>query len=146
MWKKLGVNGQVLNYSTKTLWVLETDTGKARAYKLPGGYRTLPTIDFDAFKRVDGVSIEGHKNWWKFYDFSNVEIFDGNKNKLKISVISKAAVHEEHFQELKYLDVVTGRPLQVIVDVKRGKNKKIISYFVTELGWLDFDKTLELTC
>jgi hypothetical protein len=146
MWKKLGVNGQVLNYSTKVLWVLENDSGKPKARKLPAGFRTLPNIDFDAFKRVDGVPIEGHNNWWKFYDFSNVEVFDANKNKLKVSAISKVAVKEKHFDDVKYLDEIIGRPLQIVVDVKRGKNKKIISYFVTELGWLSFEKTLELTC
>jgi hypothetical protein len=146
MWKKLGIKGQVLNYSTKTLWVLENDSGKPRAHKLPAGFRTLPDIDFDALNRVDGVSVEGHNNWWKFYDFSNAEVFDASKNKLKISAISKTAVPEGHFNKVKYLDEITGRPLQVIVDVKRDKRKKIISYFVTELGWLSFEKTLELTC
>lgn len=94
IWKKLGINGSVKNYSKVELWVLETDTtGNPIARVLKPGYKTPSNIDTDAFKRIDGKAIQGHKNWWKFYDFSTVEVSTDGRG-LKISVISKSAVPE----------------------------------------------------
>ena len=102
IWKKLGIKGSVKNYSNIDLWVLETDTtGLPIARILPAGFRTPPNVDIDAFKRVDGKPIQKHKYWWKFYDFSTVEVFS-NKNGLKTSVVSKSAVIEKHFGDVDY--------------------------------------------
>jgi hypothetical protein len=146
IWKKLGINGQVINFSSKVLWVLDTTDGITTARKLTPGFRTPIDIDFDAFKRVDGKPIDEHSNWWKFYDVSTVEVFDYKKDDLKVSAITKIAVDEEHFHKPKYVEEFIGQPVKLVTDVKRNKKKKIVKYFVTEIGWLNCDQTLEMTC
>ena len=73
IWKKLGINGQVKNFSSVELWVVNTERGTV-ARKLAPGFKTPPKVDVDGFKRVDGLAIEGHKNWWKIYDGSTAEV------------------------------------------------------------------------
>lgn len=59
----------MINYSSKELWVIETENSPVARILRPG-YKAPIELDIDGFKRVDGKTIEGHKNWWKFYDFS----------------------------------------------------------------------------
>lgn len=146
IWKKLGVKGQVKNYSSKRLWVLETESGRPVARWLEPGFKTPSATDVDAFKRADGATIEGHKNWWKFYDFSTAEIFDKGVG-LRVSLISKTAVPEDYFGDsVIYKLTKWGEPLQVISDVRRDKKGRITSYYVNRLGWIGFEQALHLTC
>lgn len=144
IWKRLGLKGQVKNFSSTTLWVLETGNGTI-ARKLYPGHKTLPGADIDAFKRIDGIAIDGHKNWWKIYDGSTAEIYSDRKN-LKVSVITKTSVEEDHFGKPSYQEEAWGLPIQVITDVKRHKKKRITAYFVSRIGWVSFEEALELTC
>ncbi|OFZ48277.1 MAG: hypothetical protein A2381_08570 [Bdellovibrionales bacterium RIFOXYB1_FULL_37_110] len=146
IWKKLGINGQVRNYSSVELSVLENDTkGIPIAHILPPGYKTPKDIDIDGFKRVDGKSVSGHTNWWKFYDLSIVNVEEGKKG-LKISMITKTAVKEDHFGKVTYIHENWGSPIVAIIDVKRDSSNKIISYYVNGYGWLDFETTFKMTC
>lgn len=146
IWKKFGVNGQVKNYSDVDLWVLETDTaGIPIARIIVPGYKTPSNVDCDAFKRKDGKSIQGHNNWWKFYDFSTVDIYKYGKG-LRVSVVSKTAVDENHFKIVTYKKEKWGAPLTVIIDVKRDRRNKIVAYHVSGHGWLDFESTFRMTC
>jgi len=146
IWKMLGIKGHVKNYSSKPLWVLETESGHPIARVLSPGFKTPIDVDVDGFKRVDGGAIEGHKNWWKFYDFSTVEVFDRGSG-LSVSVISKRAVPEKHFGDpVLYKEVKWGTPIQVISDIRRDKKKRIVSYFVSGKGWVEFEQALQLTC
>jgi hypothetical protein len=148
IWKSLGVKGAVKNYSNVELWILETDTtGHPIARALKPGYKTPKNIDFDGFKRVDGKAIQRHRNWWKFYDFSTVEVFTDGRG-LRISVIKKTPVDERHFgeQNVKYLKGKWGDPLTIILDIKRNSKNKIISYYVNGHGWLDFVSTFKMVC
>jgi hypothetical protein len=58
LWKKLGINGQVVNFSSKTLWVLETNSGKSIAHLLLPMTKSPIKIDADAFRREDGRAID----------------------------------------------------------------------------------------
>ena len=147
LWKKLGIKGSVKNYSSADLWVLETDTtGGPIARILPPGHKTPRGMDCDAFKRKDGKAIQGHKDWWKLYDFSTAEVFSDGRG-LRVSVISKTAVSEKHFGEVvKYINEKWGEPLIVILDTKRGRPHRIESYYVSGHGWLNFETTLLMTC
>ena len=148
IWKKLGVKGSVKNYSNVELWVLETDTtGHPIARILKPGHKSPKNIDCDAFKRVDSKPIQAHRNWWKFYDFSTVDVYNDGRG-LRISVISKVPVEEKHFgsTDVKYLKGAWGNPLTVILDVKRGSDNKIYSYYVSGLGWQSFDDTFKMVC
>jgi len=143
VWKKLGQKGQVKNFSSVELWVVDTDNGTI-ARKLPPGFMTPPKVDIDGFKRVDGLPIAGHKNWWKIYD-STVELYDG-KNSLKISVIAMTAVGEAKFGEPKYVQEPWGEPIRLIDDVRRNEKKRVLAYHVTGLGWIKAKEALALTC
>jgi len=59
IWKKLGIKGQVKNYSSKPIWVIENDSGKPVAHLLPPMTKSPNGIDADGFRRVDGKPIQG---------------------------------------------------------------------------------------
>ncbi|MGB0454071.1 MAG: DUF3892 domain-containing protein [Bacteriovoracaceae bacterium] len=144
IWKKLDINGQVINYSSKELWVIETKNGPVARILRPG-YKTPIKLDIDGFKRVDGKAIEKHKNWWKFYDFSTVDVFDNGAN-LKISVITKIAVDENHFKKPKYLKGLFGEPIRAIVDIRRNKKGVIEQYKISDIGWVSFEDAFKMVC
>lgn len=145
IWKKLGINGQVKNFSSKELCALENDSGAPTAYRLPPGYKTPLNVDCDAFKRADNIPIEKHKNWWKFYDVSTVEIHDQG-NSIKVSDITKTAVDEVHFGKITYKNEIWGTPIQLVTDVKRNKQKQITGYLVTRVGLISPDQALTMAC
>lgn len=96
--KQLGFKGRVRNHSSKQIWVIEntSSNGHPVAHILKPGMKSPDKIDADGFKRVDGKSIDGHKNWWKITDVSTADIFDWGQG-LAIAVIYKTSVHENHF-------------------------------------------------
>ena len=148
VWKKLGINGQVKNYSNIPLWVIETDSSDHPiARVLPPGFKTALDIDVDGFKRIDGKKIQGHKNWWKFYDFTTVEVYTDGRG-VRVSAVSIAPVSEKHFglKDVEYKNTPWGYPLTVIIDIKRNSKRKIVSYYVSGHGWLDFETTFKMTC
>jgi hypothetical protein len=146
VWKKLGFKGQVKNFSSKRLWVIENDAvGKPIARWLDPGFKTPINIDVDAFKRVDKKAIDGHKSWWKIYDFSTAEIFDKGAS-LRVSAITKTAVAEKHFGEPVYKAESWGSPIQLVLDVKRDKKKNVLAFQLSIDDWVGFEETLKMTC
>jgi len=151
IWKKLSVKGHVKNFSSKSLWVLETDKGRPIAHILLPMTKSPQTVDVDAFRRKDGGAIEGCSSWWKFYDFSNAEVYDSSKG-VKVSQITKTAVTDDEFSPgnrngITYDEaLIWGLPIQLVTEVKRDKKKNIVSYFVTGVGWVNKETVLEMTC
>ena len=149
VWKKLGIKGQIKNYSSKSIWVLETDSGKPMAHLLQSFSKSPNKVDADAFRRVDDKPIQNHKSWWKFYDFSTVEIFD-NGNDIKTSVVTMIAVEDQEFSGTNKTTSDQsnnwGDPLQLVDNVRRNKKKRITEYHVTGLGWVGKLKALTMTC
>lgn len=145
IWKKLGINGQVKSFSSKELWTIENDTGKPIARKLVPGFKTPPMVDCDGFKRVDGKPIDGHASWWKIYDVSTAEVFDKGAS-LEVSAVTKTAVDENHFGTPEYRNESWGFPIQLIIDVKRDRKKRITGFRVSNSGWLSPDEVLAMTC
>ncbi len=151
IWKKLRIHGQIKNFSSHILWALETDTGQAVAHQLQPMSKSPPETDVDAFKRMDGKSIENHSSWWKFYDFSTVDIFDPETgDELLVSVITKTPVTDEYFgkeRKITYSTLIRwGQPLRLITGVARDKRKNIIGYFVDDLGLIGKQQALVMTC
>lgn len=147
VWKKLGIKGQVKNFSSLSLWVLETETGPPIAHRLLPMMKSPNSIDADAFRRTDNKAIEGHKSWWKIYDFSTAEIFD-EKNSVRVSSITKTRVNDKEFGDtlIVYDESSWGVPVKLITDVRRNKKKEITRYHVTGLGWLSPLEALSLVC
>ena len=72
--------GSILNLSSKTLWVVETETGRATAHLLEPSARSPRGIDADGVKAKDfGVTISNHDSWWKFR-LIEVEVIDDGPN------------------------------------------------------------------
>jgi hypothetical protein len=73
-------DGKILNLSSKTLWVVETDTGTAIAHLLAPNWRSPPDLDADGVRARDlGVTISNHDSWWKFR-LIEVEVVDDGLN------------------------------------------------------------------
>ena len=57
------IKGSVFNHSSKTLWIVETDTGPARAHKLGPKMRSPSNVDADGIKTVDTIDAAGDIDW-----------------------------------------------------------------------------------
>jgi len=68
--------GSVRNHSSRTLWVVETDTGTAVAHLLEPSQQSPSSVDADGFKAVDGTPIDGHTSWVKIRDISTADVRD----------------------------------------------------------------------
>ncbi len=150
LWKKLGLKGRIKNYSTKPLWVIESDSPRPTAHLLGPMQKSPSKMDTDGFKRFDGKPIEGHSSWWKYYDYSTMEVFDKGSD-LRLSVITKVAVLDYEFSSADNPIIFEksenwGEPIQLITGVKRNKKKRIIKYLVSGKGWLDPKMTLLMAC
>lgn len=55
------------------------------------------------------------------------------------------AVNENHFGKPQYKPESWGTPIKLVIDVRREK-KRIVAYCVTNVGWIEFDQTLKMTC
>jgi hypothetical protein len=113
---------------------------------LEPGFKTPKEIDVDGFRRVDNGSIEGHNSWWKIYDISNAELYEKG-DELQVSAVTKTAVDELHFgRDVTYVSEGWGSPIQLALDVRRDKKRRIIAYQLSHVGWVDFDTALRMTC
>ena len=139
IWKMLGFKDHVKNFSSKPLWVLETETGRPVAHLLPPMTKSPPKVDADAFRRKDGKPIEGHSSWWKIYD-ANADVFDDGKGGLRVSSIARTAVKDDEFEggatgSTVYDQAAWGVPIRLVIDIRRDKKKKrIVAYHVSGLG------------
>lgn len=68
------MKGQINNHSSKMLWVVETDSGKAVAHRLDPNKRSPPGVDADGFKAVDGTPVDGHTSWVKVTNISTADV------------------------------------------------------------------------
>lgn len=147
LWKKLGIKGHIINYSSKPLWVIEGEHGKATAYLLPPMTRSPQDIDIDGFRRIDDKPIGGHISWWKIYD-STIEIFDEGDG-IKTSKTIRRSVTDKEFTSDKVIYKKSkewAEPIKLIDDVQRNKKRRITKYHVTETGWIEPDIALRMTC
>jgi hypothetical protein len=148
IWKTLGIKAHIVNYSSVTFWVVEGNEGVATAYLLPPMTRSPEKADVDGFKRVDGKPVMRHKSWWKVYDGSFKQIFDKG-GRLSFSENTMTRVTDSAFSQERIIYDKSNSwaiPIKLITDVERDKKKKIIQYFVSNVGWIDLETTLKMTC
>jgi len=77
------MNGQVINESTRELWVVENDRASEQpvAHKLAPNRQSPGDIDADGFRAVDSsVSVDGHRSWVKINDLSTATVRDRGAN------------------------------------------------------------------
>lgn len=142
--KRFKGKGQVRNFSSKTLWVIESDSndqnGPATAHKLLPGSKSPPKFDADGFKRTDGGPINGHKSWWKIWGYGRADIFDRGQG-LTVDALIKFKVPENEFGPVEFDPKETwGIPIRQIAAIKRALDGSIVRYFVEELGWISRKK------
>jgi hypothetical protein len=139
--------GTIRNYSSKTLWVVETDSGPAKAHKLSPNMKSPSTVDADGVKTVDGSPIDGHTSWWKIRDISTADIYDNNQNsKLTIKASFKSRVKENEFGSVEYKqESGWGEKISKVVSVHKN-TKGIITEFLIDngIGWINKNKAVEL--
>ena len=88
--------GVVRNHTQKTLWVVETDTGPARAHKLGPNRKSPAGVDADGVQTVDDTPISGHTSWWKVRDINTADV-NQNDAQLTIDCFLCPAVQENEF-------------------------------------------------
>jgi hypothetical protein len=96
-------NGQVKNHSSRTLWVVETDTGPARAHRLSPGRQSPAAVDADGFREVNRTPIDGHTSWVKINDFSTADVADAGRD-LTRGCILCSSVGDNQFGNVAFLD------------------------------------------
>ena len=104
--------GRINNRSSRTLWVVETDSGPAVAHLLAPGRRSPPGVDADGFKAVDGTAVNGHRSWVKVTDWSTADVRDARNGTLDRGCWLCRDVPESQFGAVDYrVDSGWGRSL-----------------------------------
>lgn len=93
--------GKVINRSSKILWVVETDTGRAIAHKLYPNKQSPRGVDADGVRPVEDIPISGHKSWWKVIDISTAEI-ENSSTGLVIDCLTCRKVENNEFGDIQY--------------------------------------------
>ncbi|MGK5090450.1 DUF3892 domain-containing protein [Deltaproteobacteria bacterium TL4] len=150
------LKGMVRNHSSKTLWVVETDTGNPIAHKLGSKRKSPKHIDADGFKRFDKKLIDGHSYWWKIYSFSTADIFDWGEGLLTIGIKVKKDDDEFNIKDEKTGETVPGGevdynhsngwgdPIIYIIGAKRGKSGRLEEFLVEKRGWVSKSQAIAL--
>lgn len=74
---------------------------------------------------------------------STADIFNKG-NGLFVAVMYKTQVSEKHFGLPKYNKAQNwGVPINYIVDVERGKDRRIERYLTSQMGWLEKDEAMK---
>lgn len=95
------MGGKVVNHSSRTLWVVETDSGTATAHKLASGRRSPSDVDADGFKAHDGTKVDGHDSWVKVTNVSTADVEDKGSS-LTRGCIACYNVEENEFGKVTY--------------------------------------------
>jgi hypothetical protein len=77
--------GDVSNRSSKTLLVIERETGQALTHCLYSGYDSPGNVDADGVKALDGTPIHNHTSWWKVSGPAGATIIDTEGGGLDIA-------------------------------------------------------------
>lgn len=93
--------GRVKNHSTKTLWVVETETGTAVAHKLASRHQSPQAVDADGFRATDGTAIDGHASWIKLVDLSTADVADRGVELTRGCILCKN-VGDNEFGNISY--------------------------------------------
>jgi hypothetical protein len=126
--------GRVINHSSIELLVLETDSGPAIVHRLGPRMKTPDGVDADAFKRADGKTILGHKDWWKIPDWFVADIYQIGEDAL-IPVSVMLPVGDKQFGEYSEDNSKSwGIQLTYVECIKYDKSGKVVGYSITGRG------------
>lgn len=97
------MKGQVKNYSSKTLWILVSQSGGMFAYKLAPGHQSPSNIDADGFQADDNTAIDGYRGWVKIVDISTTEVRD-QAEQLTAECLFCGNVDDREFGRVTFID------------------------------------------
>ncbi|MGF1479396.1 MAG: hypothetical protein ACFB4I_07880 [Cyanophyceae cyanobacterium] len=97
------MNGQVKNYSSKTLWVLVSQEEGMVAYPLAPGYQSPDDVDADGFQAVDNTPIDSYQGWIKIVDLSTTVVKD-RAEQLTAECLFCGQVEDKEFGKVKFID------------------------------------------
>ena len=97
------MQGQVKNYSSKTLWVLVSKGNEMYAYKLAPGCQSSSQIDADGFCAVDDSPIDDHIGWIKIVNICTAEVRDAAEQ-LTSDCMFCGKVRDKVFGKVKFVD------------------------------------------
>lgn len=137
-------NGLILNHSSKTLLVIETDSDQPTAHVLGPKRKSPASIDADGFKRQDRQTILGHKGWWKVPDFCRADIWEiGSNFLLPVSIMRP--VKDNHFGSYQLDSSEWGEDLAYVTARVLNKKKKVVGYIAEKYGRISKEKAIQLT-
>lgn len=143
--RRIKGQGQILNHSSKTLLVIENDSGTPIAHILGPMRKSPSNIDADGFKRSDGKSILFHKHWWKVPDFCKANIFEFGKDFL-MPVSIMIPVSDNHFGAYKIIEEKDwGEKLTYVTKKIQNKNRETIAYLIEDNIKISLKEAIKLT-
>lgn len=143
MSKKIG-KGQVLNHSSKTLLVIENDSGKPVVHLLGSKRKSPPEIDADGFKRSDGKTILSHSAWWKIVDISSADIWQVGADFL-IPVSLMFPVSDGHFGRYTTdSGAGWGEKMAYVTGRIQNKRRRVIGYVAEGFGRISKKEAIQL--
>lgn len=136
--------GQIINHSSKALFVIETDSGPAIAHILGPKMKTSNGLDADGFKRADGETLLRHKHWWKIGSGFTANIYQiGSDFLLPISFA--VPVPDQQFGSYT-IDRSPGWGVELayVTSIIRDKKRKTIGYMTEKYGEVSRTKGVQL--
>lgn len=141
LYDKIKGKGLVKNFSSKSTWVIETDSGMPKAHVVPPLYKSPPIVDADGFKRVDKGSIRNHCTWWKVPGHIVIRVYDKN-SKIDFSGFAYQ-VSETRFNAgpdksifPQYLENEDWAIRMKFITTVRAKDPIEVEYFIESIGWI----------
>lgn len=136
--------GQILNHSSKELYVLETDSGPPVVHRLGPKRKSPIGVDADGFRRADGESILLHSSWWKIPDDYKADIYQvGDDFLIPVSVM--APVFDKHFGEYEIRqDADWGEKMTYVTSILKDKHGETVGYIVEGHGEVTIDQAIKL--
>lgn len=136
--------GQILNHSSKELFVLETDSGPPIVHHLGPKRKSPAAVDADGIKRADGERILLHGSWWKVPNHFSADIYQVGDNIL-IPVSVMAPVSDKHFGEYEiHHETDWGEVLTYVTSILKDKRGKTIGYIVEGRGEVNLAEAINL--
>ncbi len=126
--------GQVLNHSSKELFIFETDSGPPIVHRLGPKRKSPSSVDADGFRRADGESILLHSSWWKIPDGFRADIYQlGNNVLIPVSVM--APVRDLQFGNYEIREEANwGEELVYVTGILKDKRRRTTGYLVEGRG------------
>ena len=141
---KLKGKGQILNHSSKELFVIETDSGPPVVHRLGPKRKSPKNVDADGFRRSDGEPILLHNGWWKVPDFCKADVYQVDEN-IIIPISIMVPVSDAHFGNYKIKEELGwSEEMAYVTRIIKGEDRVTIGYVIDGGEEISVAKGIEL--